>query len=88
MKTTVLKSLSNKVAGLKSCNFVKKRLQHRCFSVKIAKLSRTAFFIEHLRWLLLSLTNAKRYRNGVNWLRSSIFTVNFEHIPQFLLSRS
>ena len=30
-----------------------KRLQHRCFPVNIAKLLRTAFFIEQLRWLLL-----------------------------------
>ena len=29
--------------------------------------------------------NAKRYLNDVIQLRSSVFTVNFEHIPQFLL---
>ena len=40
-KTPVFESLFNKIAGLKSCNFIKKRLQHRCFP----------FFIEHL-WLL------------------------------------
>ena len=26
-----------KVAGLKACNFIKKRLQHKCFPVNIAK---------------------------------------------------
>ena len=31
----------NKVAGLKACNFMKKRLQHRCFPVKFAKFLRT-----------------------------------------------
>ena len=31
--------------------FIKKRLQHRCFPVNIAKFLRTAFFIEHLWWL-------------------------------------
>ena len=31
------KSLLNKVAGLKAWNFIKKRLQHRCFPVKFAK---------------------------------------------------
>ena len=36
----------------------------------------------------LFLTNAKRYRNYINWLRSSVFTVNFEDILQFLLSYS
>ena len=36
-----------------SSHFIKRRLQHRCFSVKIAKFLRTAFFIEHLLSLLL-----------------------------------
>ena len=36
-------------------NFVIKRLQHRCFSVNIAKFLRTAFFIEHLPLLLLQV---------------------------------
>ena len=54
-KTPVLEYLFHKVAGLKTCNFIKKRLLHRCFPVNIAKLLRTAFFIEHLWWLLLQL---------------------------------
>ena len=84
----MLESLSNKVAGLRSCNFVKKRFLHRCFPVKITKFLRAAFITEHLRWLFLSLIKAKRYRNSVNWLRSIVFTVNFERIPQFLLPYS
>ena len=36
-------SLFNNVAGLKACNGMKKRLQHRCFSVNIAKFLWTAF---------------------------------------------
>ena len=35
--------VSNKVAGLDACNFIKKRLQHRCFSVKFAKSLRPSF---------------------------------------------
>ena len=31
-----------KVADLKTCNFVKTRSQHRCFSVNIAKFLRTS----------------------------------------------
>ena len=46
----------NKVAGL-ACNFIKKRLWHRCFPVNFVKFLRTPFFIEHLWWLLLSLCN-------------------------------
>ena len=45
----------NKFASLNACNFFKKRLQHRCFAVNIAKFLRTASFIEHLRWLLSDL---------------------------------
>ena len=35
------KHLCKDVAGLKACNFVKKRLQHRRFLVKFAKFSKT-----------------------------------------------
>ena len=82
-KTPVLKYLFKEVAGLKSCNFIKKRFQHSCFPVNIAKFLIT-FFIEHLWCLLLRLINAKRYRKKLSWLYSSVFTVNFEHILQFL----
>ena len=36
-KTAVLESLL-------ACNFIKKRLQHRCFLVNIAKFLKTAFY--------------------------------------------
>ena len=42
-KTTELESLFNKVAGL-GLQFIKKRLQRRCFPLNIAKFLRTAFF--------------------------------------------
>ena len=32
---------------------IKNRLQHKCFPVNNAKFSRTPFFREHFRWLLL-----------------------------------
>ena len=34
----------NKVAGLKAYNFIKKRLQHTCFPVSIAKFLKTFFY--------------------------------------------
>ena len=53
----------NKVTGLKTCNFIKKRLQHRCFPVNIAKFLRAASFIEHLlRLLLLYAVRTVRFR--------------------------
>ena len=47
-KTSVLESHFNKVADLRGCNFIKKRLQHKCFLVNVAKFLRAAFFVEHL----------------------------------------
>ena len=43
MKMPVLESLFNKVACLKACNFIKKRLQYMCFPVNIAKFLRIPF---------------------------------------------
>ena len=34
----------DKVTGPQGCNFIKKRLQHRCFPVKFSKYLRTPFF--------------------------------------------
>ena len=39
-KTPVLESLFNKIAGLKACSFIKKRLQYKCFPVNTAKFFR------------------------------------------------
>ena len=36
---------------------LKKRLRHRCFPVNIGKLLKTAFFIEHVWWLLLAVND-------------------------------
>ena len=52
---------------LKTCNFIKKRLKHRCFPAKFAKLLGTSFFIEHLRWLLLSFLQRKRIKWKKKW---------------------
>ena len=51
----MLKSFFNKVAGLKVCIFIEKRLQHRCFPVNIAKILRTALFIEQFWGPLLTM---------------------------------
>ena len=42
-KIHVLKSLFKKASGPQACKFIKKRLQHRYFPVKLAKFSRTLF---------------------------------------------
>ena len=45
----MLELVFNKVADLKTCNFIKKRLQHRGFPAKFCKVFNKSFFIEHLR---------------------------------------
>ena len=46
-------------AGLKSCNFIKKRIQGRCFPVNFAKFLKAPIFTKHLRWLLLYFAKLK-----------------------------
>ena len=45
----------NRVAGLRPATLLRKKIWHKCFPVNFAKFSRTAFFTEHLWWLILSL---------------------------------
>ena len=62
--------------GLQACNFIKKRLQHRCFSVNIAKFLRTSFFTDHL-WRLLLKGEKRNY--------SRLFKRNNRHLKPKLL---
>ena len=52
-KTPVLESPFNKVAGLKACNFIKKRLQYRRFPVKFTKCLGTLILKNICKWLLM-----------------------------------
>ena len=63
-KTPVLESRFNKIAGR---NFIKDRLQRKCFPVKFAKFLRTPFFTEHLRWLLLNRLNLVHVNDQSIW---------------------
>ena len=60
IKTPVLESLFTKVANLEAWNFIRKRIQHKCFPVKFEKILRARFFTEHLRWVLLGSTTCSR----------------------------
>ena len=53
-KTPVMDSLFNQVAALQVCNFIKKRFQQRCFSMKIAKFLKTPVLKKICEWLLLN----------------------------------
>ena len=52
-KTLASECLFNKVACLNACNFIKKRLWHRCFPVKFVKFSRTPILKNICERLLL-----------------------------------
>ena len=58
-KTDALKNFTtfteNTCVGLRNWNIIKKRVQHRCFLMNIAKFLRAALLIEHLWWLLLEV---------------------------------
>ena len=54
-KAPVLDSLFNKVVGVKACNFIKKRFQHRYFSMSIAGFLRTLILKNICERLLLIL---------------------------------
>ena len=50
----MLESIFNKVEGFMPATLLKRDANTR-FSVNTEKILRTAFFIEHLRWLLLQV---------------------------------
>ena len=64
-KTSVLVPLFNKVAGLKTCKFIKNRLQHRCFSVKFTKFmkSGTSLFRNFHSWITLVQSVVSFYKS-------------------------
>ena len=55
-------SFFNKSAGLQACNFIEKRLHHRCFPVNIAKFLRTPILKNVCKRLLLKLFCIKIFK--------------------------
>ena len=49
----MLESPFNRLAGFKTCNFLEKGLQHRCFPVNIAKSLISLIFMKICKQLLL-----------------------------------
>ena len=69
---------------------LKNRLWHRCFPVNFAKLPRTTFLTEDLRWLLPSFSSLKNKRQKINEehlssvnLVSSVITKYSHYIESF-----
>ena len=59
-KIHVLESPFKKDSGPQACKFIKKRLQHSYFPVKLTRFSRALFFTEHLRWLVFKTNNSNK----------------------------
>ena len=58
----MLDSLFHKDADVQACNFIEKRLQHRCFPSNIAEFLRTAYFIDLIRRLLFQVERKIIYK--------------------------
>ena len=75
-KAPVLESLFDKIAGLRTCNFSKNRLQHRFFSCEICEIFKNPYFEEDLRTTAFDrwLKNVKCIKNSsylpFSWRRS------------------
>ena len=94
-RTTVLGSLFNRVADLMTCNFIKKRPQNRCFSVKFAKFLRTPILKNISKRLLLVFLSCFCYfetfyfqvffQQNLNWNSEWFVTafVNLRYIVYF-----
>ena len=87
-KTSVLESISNKAAGLKVCNSIKKRLQHSCLPVKLAKFLKTPFFTEEFRWLLLTFNSCLHRSSGQKQVWLSAINTRFSWKKYLLLRKS
>ena len=62
-KTSVLESLFSKVVSLEPWNFIKKKLQHRCFPVNIAKFLRK-FYLKNTTGGCFCTLNSSGILNG------------------------
>ena len=47
-----------KASGLRACKFIKKRLQHRYFTVKLVKFSGAHLLQKHSRCLVFKISNS------------------------------
>ena len=81
----MLESLFNKIAVLQACNFIKQRLQHRCFPVRFANILRTPILKNIWKRLLLDTGKHKEdvLQNKKTFLK--ILQYSQENIPIFQL---
>ena len=73
-----------------TCNFIKKRLLHRCFPVSFVKFLKTPFFKDHLWWLFLTVEIVSRSRSRSrlvlwNWKKKKATEDIFKKFTKFHL---
>ena len=86
-----MESLFNKIAGLQACNFIKKRLQQRCFLVNIAKFLRTPILRNICDGMLLQILIIPTLleRKWAYFIaRSKSFSIDFHNSLKFISSLS
>ena len=69
----MLEYLFNKVAGLKACSFITKRLHHWCIPVKFAEFLRAPILKKICERLLLFVVDNK---NGNIWSRRYVISIS------------
>ena len=81
-KIVVLKNFANFTGKhlSRNCNFIKERLQHRCFPVNFAKFLRAPLFTEHLHWLIMTVSGFHTATLLKMRLQQRCFSVNFAKI--------
>ena len=75
----------NKVTGPQACNFLKKKLQHKCFLVKFLRFSITFFYSTFFLQQLL-LKTVKNYKTKI-FERRAVLQGGRDHICRDLVSQ-
>ena len=91
----MFESLFNKVAGLQPSNFIKERLQHRCFPVNNAEFLRTPILKSICERLLLLIVIFSQENNNIQRcldmsdpkLNKKLTCVMLVHSPQTAFHR-
>ena len=82
----MLESLFDKVAVLQPSNFIKERLQHRCFPLNITKFLKTPILKNSERLLLIIVISSQESNQMQRCFETlvQVFSVNF---VKFLITR-
>ena len=67
LENTCVGVFFSKIARLQGCNFIKKKLQHRCFRVKFEKFLRTLILKNICKRLLLTTLSKYGFAQEIYW---------------------